>query len=110
MSGRDDGFAGTLRERVTWLRPTSGRDALGAGEQDWTVLDVIAAAVLPAGTSGAFAGDARSALPRWQVTVRPCGIGVGDRIDWAGAILDVQEVQADPRLPDRIVAIGEQRR
>ena len=92
------GFAGTLRTRVTWLRPTEARNALGADGEDWTVIDVAAAAIVPAATGAAVAGDAAAAMPVWRVTARPFPVRVGDRLEWAAATIDVREVQTDPRL------------
>ncbi len=40
--------------------------------------------------------------------MRPCAVAVGDRIELAWATIDVREVRSDPRLPDRIVVIGEE--
>ena len=107
MSG---GFAGRLRERVTWLGPSAGQDALGAAGEDWTVRDTVWAAVEPEARGALVAGEAAAALPLWRVTMRPCAIAVGDRIELAWATIDVREVRSDPRVPDRIVAIGEERR
>ena len=104
------GFAGTLRTRVTWLRPTEAHDALGAPGEDWRVIDVVQAAIAPAGTGTTVAGDAAAAMPVWRVTARPFPVRVGDRLEWSAATIDVREVQADPRLPDRIVVTGEERR
>jgi len=105
MSGE---FAGTMRERITLLTPSAGRDALGGGEEDWTIVDLVWAAVEPAGRGPFFTGDARAALPLWKVTLRPCGVRVGDRIERTSGTIAVREVRIDPALPDRVVAIGEE--
>ncbi len=56
MSG---GFAGRLRDRATWLSPSAGRDALGAAEQDWTVRDIVWAAIAPEGRGAPVAAMRR---------------------------------------------------
>jgi len=102
------GFAGRLRARVAWLSPTGGRDALGAAEQNWTLHDMLWAAVEPEGRGPLVAAEAASAMTVWRVTMRPCAIAVGDRIELDWATIDVREVRRDPRRPDRVVAIGEE--
>ena len=105
MSGE---FAGAMRERVTLLTPSAGRDALGGAGEDWTVVDLVWATVEPAGRGPFFAGAARAALPLWKVTLRPCAVQVGDRIERTSGTVEVREVRIDPALPDRVVAIGEE--
>lgn len=104
------GLAGHLRERVTLLSPTPARDALGAQGEDWTLVDLVWASAAPEGTGAPFAGDARTALPLWRVTMRPCAVAVGDRIERVSGTIEVRAVVRDPALPDRVVAIGEERR
>ena len=105
MSGE---LAGRMRERVTLLTPSAGRDALGGAEEDWTLVDIVWAAVEPAGRGPFLSGDARAALPLWKLTLRPCAVQVGDRIERTSGTVEVREVRRDPALPDRIVAIGEE--
>ena len=101
-------LAGCLRERVALLTPTAARDALGAGGEDWTLVDLVWASVAPAGTGPLFAGGARAAPPLWRVTLRPCAVAVGDRIERTNGTIEVRAVVRDPALPDRVVAIGEE--
>ncbi len=103
-------LAGFMRERVALLTPTAARDALGAGGEDWTLVDMVWASVAAHGTGAPIAGDARAALPLWRVTLRPCPVAVGDRIERVTGIIEVRAVERDPALPDRVVAIGEERR
>lgn len=103
-------FAGALRERVEWWRPTALRDALGSagdGGDDWTLAGMLWAAAEPIGHGPEVAGDSYAEAPRWRLTLRPCGIAVGDRIGRAGETLEVRAVTADPALPDRITVEGE---
>jgi head-tail adaptor len=103
-------FAGRLRERVILLRRSADLDGLGAPSDDWTAHDMPWAAIEPEGHGAIFEGGSAAAMPVWRVMMRPCEVAVGDRVAWAWATIDVREVRSDPRLPDRIVAIGEERR
>jgi head-tail adaptor len=109
MSGLGE-FAGTMRERVVLQRRSAGQDALGAAEDDWTIIDVVWASVRVAGHGASDVGDAASALPLWRVTLRPCDVRVGDRIERITNVIEVREVIDDPALADRVVAIGGARR
>ncbi len=104
------GFAGTMRERVTLLTRAPARDALGAAGEEWVPVEMVWASVVPEGQGALYAGDARDALPLWKVTLRPCAVRVGDRIERVSGTLDVRSVRIDPRQPDRVIAIGEERR
>jgi hypothetical protein len=105
MSGE---LAGRMRERVTLFTPSAGRDALGGVEGDWTLVDLVWAAVEPVGRGPFFTGDARAAPPLWKLTLRPCAVRVGDRIERTSGTVEIREVRIDPALPDRVVAIGEE--
>lgn len=103
-------FAGAMNERVTLLKPTAGRDALGDAGGDWTMVDLVWARVVPAATGPDHAGDTRAGLPRWRMWMRPCAVAVGDRIERVNGVLDIVEVTADPAMPDRVTILGEERR
>lgn len=103
-------YAGRLRERVALLRAGAARDALGAGDGAWEAIALVWAGVEPEGRGPLFSGEARSAQPLWRVTMRPCAVAVGDRIERVDGVLAVREVRRDPRQPDRVVAIGEELR
>lgn len=105
MSGE---YAGRLRERVALLRPSAARDALGAGDGAWETIALVWAGAEPEGRGGLFSGEARTARPLWRMTLRPCAVAVGDRIERVDGVLSVREVRRDPRQPDRVVAIGEE--
>lgn len=103
-------FAGTMRERVEVLRRTAGQDALGEGEEDWTVIDFVWASGEPIGRGAAYVADAAAGQPRWRMWLRPCDVRVGDRIERVSNSIEVQEVIADPAAPDRVTVTGEERR
>jgi hypothetical protein len=102
------GFAGRLRERVRVFGLGDGRDALGGAAADLIFRGMVWAALEPEGRGTFFSADAASARPVWQVTMRPCEILVGDLVEWDWASIMVRELRLDPRVPDRIVAIGEE--
>jgi head-tail adaptor len=104
------GFAGILRERVVIERRTETRDALGASDEDWTVIDVVWASARPVGSGPDFVGGAGASFPMWRLTLRPCDIRVGDRVERVTNRIEVREVIVDPTLPDRVVAIGDELR
>ncbi|HMT43198.1 MAG TPA: head-tail adaptor protein [Chakrabartia sp.] len=97
-------FAGALRERVTIERRLGDRDAI-AGASGRHVYDGAAwVAVSPLIPGADAMGDARSALPRWQITMRKReGIGPWTRLVWRGRFLRVTSVLSDPRDPARMV-------
>lgn len=101
MSGE---FAGALRERVTIERRLGDRDAI-AGASGRHVYDGAAwVAVFPLIPGAEAMGDARSALSRWQITMRKReGIGPWTRLVWRGRYLRVMSVLSDPRDPARMV-------
>jgi head-tail adaptor len=106
-------LAGRLRERVSVSREDQARDPLGAGGV-WGLVAERWAEVRPEARGPLFAGDGRSALPAWRLTMRAMGQGgdlaVGDRIGWGTRTMIVREARVDPVLSDRIVAIAEEER
>lgn len=100
-------FAGRMRERVELMKRTPGRDALGAGEEDWTVIDLVWASAVPVGNGPDYVADALDRPTRWRMELRPCPVEVGDRIARVRNTLEVREVVVDPAFPDRVVITGE---
>lgn len=105
MSGE---FSGRLRARVALSRPDGTRDALGAADGGWIENGTAWGSVEFAGHGALTVGDARTGLPAWRVTLRPCDVRVGDMVDWGNHAMIVRVLEEDPALPDRIVAIGEE--
>ncbi len=104
-------FAGALRERVTIEQPSLTRDSLGGRVRGWTYDGAAWARVTPLIPAGPIAGDALSALPRWQVTLRKReGIGPGSRLVWRGRFLMVRTGISDPETPGRLVLTCEEMR
>ena len=105
------GFAGALRERVTIWRRAEARDALGGASGTWTAGASVWAAVRPGGREPPVEAEARSAAPRWRVTLRAgAGARVGDRIGWRGRWLLVAGLVEDPATPDRVMLETEEER
>ncbi len=100
------GFAGALRERVTFLVRVTTRDDLGGLTGAWADDVIVWAAVRP---DGAAPLDGAGVRLRWAVTMRS-GVAVPRRLRWLGRMLAVRWVERDPALPDRIVLRTEETR
>lgn len=99
-------FAGTMKEKVELWHRTPARDALAGEGGDWTLAGLIWAAAEPAGY-GSEAGDDGDRPQRWEITLRPCEVRVGDRLMRPLQWLEVKDVLADPRRPDRVTVTAE---
>lgn len=99
-------FAGTMKEKVELWQRTPARDALAGEGGDWTLLGLIWAAAEPVGLDAARDDDG-DRPQRWQVTLRPCEVAVGDRIARPLQMLEVLDVLADPARPDRVTVTAE---
>lgn len=105
-------LAGRLRTRVIIERRENGRDAIGAANGDWITMRSAWVEIAPEAIGPIGQGDARSAMPRWAVTMRfeaPLP-AIGDRLLWNGRKLRVRAVIADPRSPDRLTLSTEEER
>lgn len=97
-------FAGTLRERIRIERSVSTRNAMGLQEPGWELVCECFAAVALESVGPESEGQALSAMPRFRVTLRRRdGIGLDQKISWAGRVLTVVQVLDDPRVRDRLV-------
>lgn len=101
-------FSGRLRARVALSRSSDARDALGAADGGWIENGTAWGSVEFAGHGALAAGNVRTGMSVWRVTLRPCDVRVGDMVDWGNRAMIVRVLEEDPALPDRIVAIGEQ--
>jgi head-tail adaptor len=100
MSGE---FAGTLRERVLIERPISTRNAMGLQEPGWEQVCRCLANVALESVGAESEGQALSAMPRYRITIRSRGgIGLDQRITWAGRRLMIRQLLDDPGQRDRI--------
>jgi head-tail adaptor len=102
-----DELAGALDERVAIENWIDARDDAGGYAGHWQLMGSAWAAVLPDG-GGRVAGEARQSSRRWRVTLRaPATIGapvsLATRLIWRGAALAILAVEADPRVPDRVM-------
>lgn len=104
-------FAGTLKDRLTIEQPVTTRDALGARAGGWRYDGAAWAKVSPLAPMGGSAGDAVTALPRWQVVMRKrLGILPGSRLVWRGRFLIVRSGLSDPADPARMILTCEETR
>ena len=101
-------LAGELRERVT-LYVKAGRDAAGArlpfaeGPEHW-------ASVQPERPRIGTAGERHTGQPRWRIVMRADAAPLpGDRLKWKQKTFEVLFETRDPRLPDRVTLIAEER-
>jgi head-tail adaptor len=97
-------FAGGLRERITLERQTEARTAMGIAAGDWEAVFRCMASIAPERAWGPEAeGQALSAMARFRVTIRARdSVAVGQRVVWGSRRLQVRQVVADPRTPDRM--------
>lgn len=105
-------LAGRLRTRVIIERRENGRDAIGAANGDWITMRNAWVEIAPETVGPIAQADARSAMPRWTVTMRfeaPLPT-IGDRMLWSGRKLRVRAVIADPRTSDRLTLSMEEER
>lgn len=104
-------FSGTLKERVTIERRLGQRDTLGGAIGSYAYDGAAWVAVSPLIPGNLAEADSRSALPRWQVTMRKReGVDLKTRLVWRGRFLGVRAVVSDPRDPARMVLTCEESR
>lgn len=97
-------FAGTLRERILIEQPSSERTAMGLQIAGWKTVARCLAAIEPEGVGAEAEAQALSAMPRFQVSIRPReGVAINQRITWGKRMLMVRQIVDDPRRRDRIV-------
>jgi head-tail adaptor len=93
-------LTGTLRERVGVEQRNDARDALAGALGKYRYEGAVWAAVTPLGPADLVVGDALSALPRWNVTVRKReDFSLDTRLTWRGRYLHVRSILCDPRAP-----------
>lgn len=96
-------FAGTLRERIVIEQPISVRNAMGLQEPGWEQVCRCLASIALESIGQESEGQALSAMPRYQITVRARdGIALDQRISWQGRYFMVRQLFDDPRAKDRI--------
>lgn len=104
-------FAGSLRERVLLETRLESRDGRGAAKARYVYEGVAWAALFPLVPSDLVRGDAISAMPRWQVTMRKReAVGMHTRLTWRGRYLAIRSIVTDPREPAQMVLTCEEQR
>jgi head-tail adaptor len=102
-------FAGSLRERVVLETRLESRDARGGAAGRYRYDGEAWAALMPMMPAELARGDALSALPRWQVTMRKReGVGLRTRLTWRGKYLAVRGLVSDPRQPAQMLLTCEE--
>jgi len=93
MSGRRE-TAGNMRNRVRIERPVDVRDLLAGQAPQTELVGHFWAAIESAGTGRDIAGQSRSTLPRYQLTLRLAEeVRPDDAVYWDARHLKVQEVR-----------------
>ena len=104
-------FIGSLRERVTVEHWQAAADDTGAAAGAWTAQASVWAAIVPVDTSATpVVGEQRTQRPRFRLTLRQRGgIDLVTRIRWQGRALTVLRIERDPRTPERLTILVEDR-
>lgn len=104
-------FAGSLRERVGIQHWRADRDDSGGDAGAWVAGDTVPAALVPTDSNAApVAGEGLVSRQRYRLTLRHRGdIGLASRFRWGDRLLSVLRVEADPRTPDRLTCLVEDR-
>lgn len=103
-------FAGTLRESVGVEYWREARDDSGGDAGAWVAGTVVAAAIAPTDRGAAVAGEGLVSRPRHRVVLRSgVAIDLATRLRWRDRVLMVLRVEADPRAPDRVTVLVEDR-
>ncbi len=109
-------FTGSLRDRIAVEHWVSAPDDSGGDAGWWATAGPTWAALVPAdlvGTS-AVVGERRVTRSRYRLTLRAgsgagSGAGLTSRFRWRDRILAVLRVEPDPRTPDRLTLLVEDR-
>lgn len=106
-------FSGALREAVGVEQWTPARDDSGDDAGAWTAAGPAWAALVPVDvgvTALPSIGERRVGRPRFRLTLRATpGVGVTSRFRWRDRVLAVLRVEPDPRTPDRMTLLVEDR-
>lgn len=85
--------AGDLNERVTILRRSSTRDAMGGQIENWQVRCELWAQVQPMSAGEQYRRQQIQAKADWKVTVRYNGdIAPADRVSWRGRTFEIKGI------------------
>lgn len=103
-------FAGSLGERVEAETLMRNGDGTGGMSGDFAPAGAHWAALSPEGRGAGAEGEALRGRPRYRLTMRAAtGVGLGTRFRWKGKLLHVLRVEPDPRAPDRVRLLVEDR-
>lgn len=104
-------FTGSLREALAVEHWTPAPDDSGGDGGEWTAAGYVWAALVPIDSSlTPVVGERRVSRPRFRLTMRAVpDIGLTTRFRWQGRLLSVLRVEPDPRTPDRLTLLVEDR-
>jgi head-tail adaptor len=105
-------FTGSLRESVAVEHWMSAPDDSGGDAGVWVFAGQAWAALAPTdlAATGTVVGERRITRSRYRMTLRAgSGAGLTSRVRWQGRILAVLRVEPDPRTPDRLTFLVEDR-
>jgi len=100
-------FTGSLREHVAVEQWTAAPDSDGA----WTAAGTAWAEIVPTDSAATpEVGERRTSRLRFRLTLRArSDIGLATRFRWGERILTVLRTEPDPRQPDRLTLLVEER-
>lgn len=104
-------FTGSLRERVEVHRWQPARSDSGGNAGYWVAGETVAAAIVPTDSNASpVIGERLASRPRFRLTLRRRpGITLATRFRWRGRLLSILRLEADPRTPDRLTCLVEDR-
>lgn len=105
-------FTGSLRETVAVEHWVPALDDSGGDAGAWASADTAWAALVPTDVvaTSSVVGERRITRPRFRLTLRSgVGAGLTSRFRWSGRLLAVLRVEPDPRTPDRLTLLVEDR-
>ena len=104
-------FTGSLRERVTIEHWRSARDDSGNDAGEWITSGAIDAALVPTDSNAVtVAAEGLVTRQRFRLTLRQrADVSLATRFRWCARVLAVLRVERDPRTPDRLTCLVEDR-
>lgn len=102
-------FAGRLRARLDVERWTGVPDGAGGFEARWTPSGAVWAEIATAGQRAATEGGQHFTHPRFRAVMREGDLDRSCRLRWGNRVLSVLNVSRDPKHPDRMQLLLEER-
>ncbi len=104
-------FSGNLRERIRIDRQSADRDTLGSASDETILIGEFWAAAETVGVGSGAEAESRSALPRWQFTLRQTDLILpGDKIAWGDRKMVIRSVSLEHRPTPKTILSAEEKR